>query len=44
MLIAGFAGAGFSCADTMGADKVQETIAEISIDVFMAFFPLRGQF
>jgi hypothetical protein len=34
------AGAGFSCADTMGADRAQATIAEISIEVFIAVFPL----
>jgi hypothetical protein len=40
MFIAGLAGAGLSCADTMGADKAQATIAEIMIEVFMAVFPL----
>jgi hypothetical protein len=39
MLIAGLAGADFSCADTIGADKAQATIAEISIEVFIAIFP-----
>jgi hypothetical protein len=40
MLIAGLAGADFSCADTMGADRAQATIVEISIEVFIAVFPL----
>jgi hypothetical protein len=40
MLIAGLAGADLSCADTMGADRAQATIAEISIEVFIAVFPL----
>jgi len=40
MLIAGLAGADFSCADTMGADRAQATIAGISIEVFIAVFPL----
>jgi len=38
MLIAGLAGADFSCADTTGADKAQATIAEISIEIFIAVF------
>jgi hypothetical protein len=40
MLIAGLAGADFSCADTMGADRAQATIVATSIEVFMAVFPL----
>jgi len=39
-LIGGLAGAEVSCADTMGADKAQATMAEISIEVFMVVFPL----
>ena len=40
MLIAGLAGADFSCADTIGADSAQAAIAAtISIEVFMAVFP-----
>jgi hypothetical protein len=39
MFIAGPPGADLSCADTMGADRAQATIAEISIEVFMVVFP-----
>jgi hypothetical protein len=39
MFIAGPPGAVLSCADTMGADKAQATIADISIEVFMVVFP-----
>jgi hypothetical protein len=39
MLIAGLAGADFSCADTIGADRAQATIAATSIEVFIAVFP-----
>jgi hypothetical protein len=40
MLIAGLAGAGFFCADTIGAGGAQATIAEISIEVFIVVFRL----
>jgi hypothetical protein len=40
MLIAGLAGADFLCADTIGADGAQSTIAESSIGVFILVFPL----
>jgi hypothetical protein len=40
MPIAGLAGAEFFCADTIGADGAQATIAEISIGVFIVVFPL----
>jgi hypothetical protein len=39
MPIAGLAGADFSCADTIGADRAQATIAATSIEVFIAVFP-----
>jgi hypothetical protein len=39
MLIADPAGADISCADTMGADRAQATIAAASIDVFIVIFP-----
>jgi hypothetical protein len=39
MLIAGLAGADFSCADTIGADRAQATNVDINIEVFMAVFP-----
>jgi hypothetical protein len=40
MLIAGLAGADFSCADTIGAEIAQATIAAASIEVFIVAFRL----
>jgi hypothetical protein len=40
MPIAGLAGADFFCADTIGADGAQATIAETNIGVFIVVFPL----
>jgi hypothetical protein len=40
MPIAGLPGADFFGADTIGADGAQATIAETSIGVFIAVFPL----
>jgi len=39
MLIAGLAGADFSCADTIGADTAQATIAATNIELFIVVFP-----
>jgi hypothetical protein len=39
MLIAGLAGADFSCADTTGADNAQAAIAATSIEVFITVVP-----